>query len=225
MQIQQLESPALLPTLDALDAELGCGNEPCATGRRRQGGTPMDSTCRSTQSEFPIHLKAAAQTVDPMTRSSPDAVIKRPSLGRRASRRLARMLIVFCIGVSTTLAWQSYGEAARAMMASLSPQLGWLAPQTTSVVPPAPDVVAPANAPSPDLHRLAVGLAGVSQTVDQLTGQLAEGQRQMGGDIAKLQADVQQILRKVSAGPPRPTAAPAQKPPVTPPPSPSAQAR
>jgi hypothetical protein len=45
----------------------------------------------------------------------------------------------------------------------------------------------------------------------------------MGGDIAKLQADVQQILRKLSAGSPRPTAAPAQKPPVTP--SPSAQAR
>jgi hypothetical protein len=225
VQIQQLESPALLPTLDALDAEFACGNEQSATGRRRLGGTPMDSTCRPTQSEFPIHLKAAAPMVDPMTRSSPEAVIERPSLGRRSSRRLARMLIVFCIGVSTTLAWQSYGEAARAMMASLSPQLGWLAPQTTSVVPPAPDVVAPANAPSPDLHRLALGLAGVSQTVDQLTVQLAEGQRQMGGDIAKLQADVQQILRKLAAGPPRPTAAPAQKPSVTPPPSPSAQAR
>jgi hypothetical protein len=183
----------------------------------------MDSTCRPAQSEFPVHLKAAAPTVDPMTRSSPDAGIKRPSLGRRASRSIARMLIVFCIGVSTTLAWQSYGEAARATMASLSPQLGWLVPQTTSIVPPAPEGVAPANAPSPDLQRLALGLAGVRQTVDQLPAQLAEGQRQMGGDIAKLQADVQQILRKLSAGPPRPTAAPAQKPPVTP--SPSAQAR
>jgi hypothetical protein len=223
VQIQQLESPALLPTLDALDAEFGSGNEQCATGRRRQGGTPMDPTCRPTQSEFPIHLKAGAPTVDPMTRSSPDAVIKRPSLGRRASRGLARMLIVFCIGVSTTLAWQSYGDAAKAMMASLSPQLGWLASQTTSVVPPAPDGVAPADAPSPDLQRLALALAGVRQTVDQLPAQLAEGQRQMGGDIAKLQADVQQILRKLSAGPPRPTAAPAQKAPVTP--SPSAQAR
>jgi hypothetical protein len=61
-----------------------------------------------------------------MTRSSPDAVIKRPSLGRRASRSLARMLIVFCIGVSTTLAWQSYGEAARAtgqMFSTLCPGL------------------------------------------------------------------------------------------------------
>jgi hypothetical protein len=223
VQMPQLESPALLPTLNALDAEFACGNEQCATGRRRQGGTPMDSTCRPTQSEFPIHLKAAAPMVDPMTRSSPDAGIERPSFGRRSSRRLARMLIVFCIGVSTTLAWQSYGEAARAMIGSLSPQLGWLAPQTTSVVPPAPDVVAPANAPSPDLQRLALALAGVRQTVDQLPAELAEGQRQMGGEIAKLQADVQQILRKLAAGPPRPAAAPAQKPPVTP--SPSAQAR
>jgi hypothetical protein len=48
----------------------------------------------------------------------------------------------------------------------------------------------------------------------------------MGGDIVKLQADEQEILHKLSAVPPRPTAAPAHKPAsVTPPPSPSAQAR
>jgi hypothetical protein len=48
----------------------------------------------------------------------------------------------------------------------------------------------------------------------------------VGADIAKLQADQQEILHKLSAGPPRPTAAPAHKPvPLTPPPSPSAQAR
>jgi hypothetical protein len=48
----------------------------------------------------------------------------------------------------------------------------------------------------------------------------------MGSDIAKLQADQQEILHTLSAGPPRPTAAPAQKPaPLTAQPSPSAQAR
>jgi hypothetical protein len=48
----------------------------------------------------------------------------------------------------------------------------------------------------------------------------------MGGDIAKLQADEQEILHKLSAPPSRPTAAPAHKPaPLPPPPSPSVQGR
>jgi hypothetical protein len=48
----------------------------------------------------------------------------------------------------------------------------------------------------------------------------------MGGDIAKLQADQQEILHKLSAGPPRPAAAPAHKPaPAIPPSSPSGPAR
>jgi len=51
-----------------------------------------------------------------------------PSLGGRAWRGLARFLILFSIGIGATLAWQSYGDAARAMLANSSPQLGWLAP-------------------------------------------------------------------------------------------------
>jgi hypothetical protein len=57
-------------------------------------------------------------------------------IGKRASRTLARFLITFCIGVAATVAWQSYGDAAREMIANSSPQLGWLAPQTA---PPCAD--------------------------------------------------------------------------------------
>jgi hypothetical protein len=220
VQIEKVESPALLPTLDALNAEFECEDEQGAAGRRRQGGAPMDSTSRPTQSEFPTHLRAARPTVDAMKRSSPDAAIIRPSLGRRASRRVARFLIVFCVGVGTTLAWQSYGDAARAMIATSSPQLGWLAPQTAPIVQTAPDEVAPtaAAAASPDLQQLALGLASVRQSVEQLAVQFAAGQRQMAGDIAKLQADEQEILHKLPAVPPRPPAAPTHKPaPVIPP--------
>ena len=221
MQIEQVESPALLPTLDALDAEFGCEDEQCAPGRRKQGGAPMDSF-RPTQSEFPAHPRAARPTVGAIKPSSLDGAIMRPSLARRVLRRLARFLIVFCVGVGTILAWQAYGDAARAMIANSSPQLGWLAPQTAPVVPIAP---APAGAASSDVQQLAFGLAAVRQSVDLLTAQLAAGEGQMGADIAKLQADQQEILHKLSAAPPRPTAAPAHKPvPLTPPPSP-AQAR
>jgi hypothetical protein len=65
-------------------------------------------------------------------------------------------------GVFATLAWQSYGDAAREMIASSYPQLGWLAP------PAAPD------ASSPDLQELkaielkamSTDLAAVRQSVD-----------------------------------------------------------
>jgi hypothetical protein len=186
----------------------------------------MNTRFTPTQSEFPTNVRTGSSTVNVMKGSSLDATIMRPSLARRALRRLARLLIVFCVGVGTTLAWQSYGDVARAMIAKSSPQLGWLASQPISIVPRLPDVVTPAGATSSDVQQLALGLAAVRQSVDQLTAQLAAAQQQMGGDIAKLQADEQEILYKLSAPPPRPTAAPAHKPaPLPPPPSPSVQWR
>jgi hypothetical protein len=163
----------------------------------------------------------------------------RPSLGKRASRTLARFLITFCIGVAATLAWQSYGDTAREMIANSYPQLGWLAPQAAPLAQTAPNTVAPA-APAalspevPQLKAMAASLAAVRQSVDQLAaGQqqmvgdianlraaVAAGQQQMVGDIANLQAADQDILHKISAPPPRPAAPPARKPvPQTPPPS------
>ena len=221
MQIKQFEAPSFLPTLDALDAEFGYENAQCTAGRGRQGDAPMNARFTPLQSEFPTPLRAAGSTVNATKRN---ATTMRPSLARRALRRLARLFIVFCVGVGTLLAWQSYGDAARVMIANSSPQLSWLVRQTEPVLPTAPDVGA--GGASSDLQQLALGLAAVRLSVDQLTAHLAASQRQMGGDIAKLHADEQEILRKLSVPPPRPTAAPAQKPAsVTPPPSAPVQAR
>ena len=223
MQTKELGSPSLLPTVDALDAEFGCGDVQCAVGRKREEGTPMNARFTPTQFEFPTHLGAAKPTGDGMNQSSREAPIMRPSLGRRALRRLARFLLVFGVGVGTTLGWQAYGDAARGMIAKSTPQLGWLGPQTASVVPIAP---APTGASSSDLQQLAFGVAAGRQSVELLTAQLATGQGQMGGDIAKLQADQQEILHKLSAGSPRSAAAPAHKPaPTIPPSSPPGPAR
>src|SRR5215469_10557056 len=63
-----------------------------------------------------------------------------PSHAKQASRPLPRFLITFGIGVAATLAWQSYSEAARQLIASLSPQLGWLAPHA-AVAQTTPDTV------------------------------------------------------------------------------------
>ena len=138
---------------------------------------------------------------------------KRPSLGERASRALARFLISFSIGVAATLVWQSYGDAAREMIASSYPQLAWLAPQAGPVAKTAPDMISPAApaARSPDqqqLNAMSLGVAELRQSVDQL----AAGQEQMTRDITKLQAAEQEILDRISAPPPRPAGTPTRTP-------------
>jgi hypothetical protein len=130
---------------------------------------------------------------------------KRP-LAKRASRALARFVITFCIGVAATLAWQSYGDAAREMIASSSPQLGWLAPQTAPVVQTPPDMIAPAVPATLSSDRQQLNAMG--QSIDQL----AAGQEQMRREITKLRAAVQEILDKISVPPPRPAVPPAHKP-------------
>ena len=111
-----------------------------------------------------------------------------------------RLLITFCIGVAVTLAWQSYGDAAREMIAKSSPQLGWLAPQA-AVAQTAPNTIAPTtSSPDPqELKAMSADLAAVRQKVDQLAAQVAAGQEQMARDFtANLQAAEQDILAKIS---------------------------
>ena len=43
---------------------------------------------------------------------------------RRGSRGFARFLLAICIGVAGTLAWQSYGEATKQIIATRAPELG-----------------------------------------------------------------------------------------------------
>src|SRR5258708_9249185 len=93
------------------------------------GEIPMSST----RSEFPVDLLAGE-----------------PSVARPPPRkRPLRFLIAFGIGVAATLAWQSYGDAAREIIASSYPQLGWLAPQAAAAQT-APTTLAAATA---SLHQ------------------------------------------------------------------------
>ena len=228
MQIKDLESPSLLPTLGALDAEFGCEDEECAAAQRKERGASMNARFTPTHIEFPTHLGSPSLAGDATDPSFDNKTVIRPSLGRRILRRLGRLLAIFCVGVCSTLAWQSYGDAARAMIAKSSPQLGWLAPQAAPLVPTNSEAAAPASAASTELQQLAFGLAALRQSVDLLATQLAAGQQQMGADVAKLRADEQEVLRRLSATAPRPTVSPAHKPiavaPSTPPPA-SPQAR
>jgi hypothetical protein len=164
----------------------------------------------------------ARPELDAMAGSTLDEI--RLSLGKRASRGLVRFLIVFSIGVGTTLAWQWYGDAARAMIATSWPQLASLAPETASVPQAAPEqtAAAPQATASPELQQLKEDLAQLKQELQQLkeipaalaslqqsVDRLAGSQQQIAGTIAKLGA-------QKPASPPRPAPAPAPKP-LTPP--------
>ena len=155
---------------------------------------------------------------------------------RRSSRGFARFLVAICIGVAGTLAWQSYGEAAKQMFAAKAPelgwspetkrlianwveQLGWTKPPATSAVRPsaletpqaapvaqtAPENVTPKAPAAPSIdpeqvHRMAMDLTGLRQTVEQL----AASQDQMVREIARLKAADGEILAKVTPAPPPP---------------------
>jgi len=200
----------------------------------------MSSTPSPTQSEFsagrlPTKSSVDVTTLLPADLKSDPFPTKRLLLGKRA-----RFLITFCIGVVAALAWQSYGDTVRKMIANASPRLGWLAPQAAPLVQAAPvaQAVVPTAtvAPSPDQQQLttmSLNLAAMRQSVDQLAAvrqsvdwiaasqeqitrsvdQLAAGQEQMKRGIAD-------ILDKMSAPPPRPAPAAVRKPPpVAPAPS------
>jgi hypothetical protein len=121
-----------------------------------------------------------------------------------------RFLITFCVGVAAALAWQSYGDAAREMIASSYPQLGWLAPQAAvAQTVPDPSAAATPSLDGQEFKAISLNLAAVRQRVDQL----AAVQEQMTRDFTtKLHAAEQEILDKISVPPPQPAAAPARKP-------------
>jgi len=162
--------------------------------------------------------------LDVMTDPNLDEII-RPSLGKRVKRRLVRFLIVFSVGVGTTLAWQWYGDAARAMIATSWPQLAALAPEPAPV--PQAAAAAPQATVSPELQNLKEDLAQVKQELQQLkeipaalaslrqsVDQLAGSQQQLAGSQQQIAGTIAQLAAQKPASPPRP--APAPKP-LTPP--------
>src|SRR5260370_26173788 len=95
-----------------------------------------------------------------------------PSLRKRASRALSRFLIAFCVGVAATLAWQSYGDTARQIIANSYPQLRWLAPQAELVAPPFDQ----------QLNAMSFKIDAVVESIDQI----AAGQEQIARTIHQI---------------------------------------
>jgi len=203
--------------------------------RTHMAGSDFSAGPRVTEPPFGATLRPAAVDND-------QAPSDRPSLGRRAVWTFARFLLAACIGVAATLAWQSYGEAAKQLMVSWAPKFGWSSSLPVTNPSPGPEIAAEQSSPpavqagaadatpaqpaplartapatpSPELvQQLARDLATVRQDVEQIT----VSQEQMAHNIAKLQTAEQDTRHRISAPPPRPAAAPARKPvpPLSPP--------
>jgi hypothetical protein len=118
---------------------------------------------------------------------------------RKRPRALARFSIAFCTGIAGTLLWQSYqsyGDAARQMIANLYSQLGWLTPRDATTVQKAPDTIAPtaSDAPHPDqrqldaalgdlhamrlsLDQIAAGQELITRSIDEIATRITAGQQ------------------------------------------------
>jgi hypothetical protein len=149
---------------------------------------------------------------------------------RQASRPFVRYLVAICVGIAGTLAWQSYGEATKQIIATTAPELGW-SPEAKQMItnwtvgwtkPPAnpekiaPETVAPKALPAIDpaqVQQMVQNLAALRQTVEQL----AAGQDQIAREIKQVLAADMELLSKMPAPPPQPPAAPARKPMPAPP--------
>jgi hypothetical protein len=154
------------------------------------------------------------------------------AMKKRGSRRFGRYLVAILIGVAATLAWQSYGESAKQIIATRAPELGW-SPEAKQMIatsiqrigwtkPPAgPEkqaapVAQTAATPSLDpeqVQQMTQNLATLRQTVEQLAG----GQDQMAREIARLEAAVAELIAKIPEPPAQPSVAPARKPTPVPP--------
>ena len=149
------------------------------------------SSLASTQPEFTkrsefskSHLGTGASNEPPLRTNERNLIkgVRRSlgKLGKAIPLAFARYLIAIFIGATGTLAWQSYGGAAREAIARWSPQLGWLAPPAAPVAQTAS--AASAGASPDQLKATSLALAAVRQSVDKLATEISKLQVQGTAD-------------------------------------------
>jgi hypothetical protein len=97
---------------------------------------------------------------------------------RQVAATALRIIVILCAGAAAALAWQSYGNTARGVVASWSPWLGWLAPPAVQAAPSQPGpTISVSGASSDQLAAISRSLVAVRQSVDKIAA-----------DVARLQA-------------------------------------
>jgi hypothetical protein len=151
--------------------------------------------------------------------------------GSRRPRGFRRYLVAILIGIAAALAWQSYGDSAKQIIATRAPDLGW-SPEAKQMIatsiqwigwtPAGPEKQAPpivqtaSTTPSLDpgqVQQMTQNLAALRQTVEQLAG----GQDQMARQITRLEAATAELTAKIPEPLAQPSVAPVRKPTPVPP--------
>src|SRR6266436_299623 len=172
----------------------------------------MSTMPSHTQPEFSaasVLVKPSVETVagHPAKVKNDQLTTRRPSFGKRASLAFAYYLIVFSVGVAATFAWQTYGDAARQLIAPAAS-----APDQQQLNAMSLDLDAVRR--SIDGRAISIGnsIATSQEQTTRSIDQLTAGLEQMTREIAKLQAVEQYVLYKNSDPPPRPAPAQARNP-------------
>jgi hypothetical protein len=148
---------------------------------------------------LPVELSGELPPMRPTTLENERYPNGRSSPGKPALRAIVPFLTAFCTVVAATLAWWSYGDAARQMIANSFAQLGRLAQRHAATDQKAPDTIALAGSAAPhppdqqqldevlrDLHamrlsldRIAAGQELITRSIDEIATRIAAGQEPM----------------------------------------------
>ena len=228
------ERPSAGATIDKLDEQLRVSADAL-----RHLSPPPTPELDDLLSAISHHLDEEASE----RKAIRDRLLSMQSEMERLALRGFRYLVATCIVVAAILAWQSYGDEAKQIIATRVPELGW-SPQTNQMKPPvveskavpvthtAPATDAPKVPSAPSLdpvqaQQMVQSLAALRESVQQLAvrqeslaalGQtvdrLAAGQDQLVHQVDMLQSANQEILAKIPASPTPPPAASAHKHPA-----------
>jgi hypothetical protein len=127
--------------------------------------------------------------------------------GRQKSRSRSRVLMMIFLGAIAILAWQFYSHAAREIIAGLSPQLRWLAPQAVGADTDSDRIEQITH----NVDRIASDIAASREQITRSIDHLAAGQEQMTLEIIRLQAIPQFAPSKKGVSPQQQASGPARK--------------
>jgi hypothetical protein len=152
-----------------------------------KGNVPMTAKASPTQSEFFVGK----------------AITDSPARAKPASRSFARYMLAICIGVAATLAWQSYGQATRQIIATSAPELGWSSEAKQTIAswveqlswPPASAEIATAPPSAPETAQAATVAETAPAPKAPITASLDPQQvQQLALDVAAVRQSVEQIV-------------------------------
>jgi hypothetical protein len=175
----------------------------------------MNTMPGSAQSEFVVASSlvkpsAEAPAIGWANPKNDELPAKRSWLGKMDPLTFAPHAITLLIGVAATLAWQTYGDTAKNMIAAVASSPN---KQPFNAILLDLDAMRQSiDALATNIDRLTTNVAAKQEHIMRSVDQLAASQEQMTREIGKLQSVEQYVLHKNSDPPTRPAPTPAPKP-------------